>query len=344
MTFQLVTGGAGYFGEVIVRKLLERGEEVVIFDLNAPALEHPLLKAVQGDIRDLEALRSASRGAAHIFHNVAQVPLANDNDLFWSVNRDGTRNVLQAALDVGAEHVVYTSSSAVYGVPKRNPVTEDMPPDPGEEYGRAKYAGELLCQEFAQRGLRVSIIRPRTILGHGRLGIFQILFEWIFQGLNIPVMGRGDNIYQFIHADDLADVCIRARDAAHGGTFNVGAAQFGTMRETLEGVIRHAASRSKVRSLPKELAQFGMRLTAAVGLSPLSAYHALMYGESFFFDITKAQTELGFAPRYTQRDMFTESYDWYVAHRDAILAGRMSGSRHQSAVKQGILRLIPHMI
>jgi len=340
----LVTGGAGYFGEVIVGKLLDRGEDVVVFDLNVSPLAHPRLTQVRGDVRDLDVLRAAVQGVTAVYHNVAQVPLAKDKALFWSVNRDGTRNVLQAALEARAERLVYTSSSAVFGVPKSNPVTEATEPTPMEDYGRAKYAAELLCHEFEQGGLPVAIVRPRTILGHGRLGIFQILFEWIYRGLNVPVLGRGDNIYQFVHASDLADACILARDAPKGGTYNIGASGFGTMRETLEDVIRHAGTCSSVRSVPRRLAEFGMRVTNAVGLSPLAAYHVLMYGESLYFDIAKARAELTYAPKFTQHDMFAEGYDWYVAHRDDILSGRLSGSKHQSALKQGILRLIPYLI
>jgi nucleoside-diphosphate-sugar epimerase len=123
------------------------------------------------------------------------VPLAKDKALFWSVNRDGMETVLDAALEAGVAKLIYTSSSAVFGVPASNPVTEDTVPSPAEDYGRAKLDGERLCRDFAQRGLDVTIIRPRTILGSGRLGIFQILFEWIYQGDNIPILGKGDNLY-----------------------------------------------------------------------------------------------------------------------------------------------------
>ena len=82
-----------------------------------------------------------------------------------------------------------------------------------------------------RRGLDVSIIRPRTIMGHGRLGIFQILFEWIRTGYNVPVLGRGDNVYQFVHADDLADACILAAARPGVATYNCGTDRFGTMRE-----------------------------------------------------------------------------------------------------------------
>src|SRR4030095_10518627 len=118
--------------------------------------------------------------------------------------------------------VIYVSSSAVFGAPKSNPVTEETPPSPGEAYGRAKLEGETLCRYYANRGLDVTIIRPRTIMGHGRLGIFQILFEWIRGGYNIPVLGRGDNRYQFVHADDLADACLLSAERKGPSVYNCG--------------------------------------------------------------------------------------------------------------------------
>ena len=74
-----------------------------------------------------------------------------------------------------------------------------------ESYGRAKLEGERLFTKYIDQGLNVTIIRPRTILGHGRMGIFQILFEWINKGVNIPVLNDGANNYQFVHASDLAE-------------------------------------------------------------------------------------------------------------------------------------------
>ena len=175
---------------------------------------------------------------------------------------------------------VYTSSSAVFGVPLYNPVKASTTPYPREAYGKAKLAAEGLCHEYAEKGLSCSIIRPRTVLGTGRLGIFQILFEWIYQGHNIPVLGSGDNIYQFVHADDLANACIAAGNASIEGTFNIGTDSFGSMREVLEHLTKYAGTGSQVKSVPANLAKIGMNITSAIGLSPLGAYHSLMYGKA----------------------------------------------------------------
>ena len=146
----LVTGGSGYFGTVVVEQARARGDRVRVFDLNPPAPASTAEEAVdfvQGDVRDREALRVACDGVDVVLHNVAQVPLARDRELFYSVNVIGTANVLLAARDAGVGKVVHTSSSAVFGIPDVNPVTEATPGRPLESYGRAKLQSEMLCRD-----------------------------------------------------------------------------------------------------------------------------------------------------------------------------------------------------
>jgi nucleoside-diphosphate-sugar epimerase len=340
----LVTGGAGYFGEELVRQLVAGGAQVRIFDCNRPdALPTGHIEVVQGDIRDREAVRRACAGVTRIYHNVAQVPIAKNAALFWSVNRDGTRNLLEAARAAGVEKIVYTSSSAVFGIPAENPVTEETVPRPAEEYGRAKLEGEHICQEYVRKGLDVTIVRPRTIVSHGRLGIFQILFEWVSRGYNIPVLGRGDNRYQFVHAEDLADGCVRAALRPGAEIFNFGADRFGTLREALEALVAHARTGSRVRSLPMAPMEFAMSAASRLGLSPLGPYHALMYGRSLYFDVSKAKQTLGWQPRYSNSEMICEAYDWYCRHRDEVMR-RRNASAHRSPLNQGALAFLRYVL
>jgi len=303
----LVTGGSGYFGSLLVRRLLERGYAARVFDLNDAADRPPEVDFVRGDVRDPATVERACAGVDVVFHNVAQVPLAKDRELFESVNVGGTAVLLAAARAARVQKIVHTSSSAIFGAPRTNPVTEDTPPTPGEAYGAAKLAAEQLCRAEVARGLDVTIVRPRTIVGHGRLGIFQILFEWIRDGANVPVFGRGDNRYQFVHADDLAAACILAGERAGATVYNIGTDRFGTMRETLEALCRHAATGSRVRSVPMAPAVWAMRVTSALGLTPLGPYHALMYGRSLWFDVGKAMRELEWRPRWSNDEMLIRS-------------------------------------
>ena len=335
----LITGGAGYFGSVLADRARAEGHEVRIFDLNPPddrSTDH-----VIGDIRDLDALRAACDGVHAILHNVAQVPLAKDRDLFWSVNAVGTANVLLAARDAKVAKVVHTSSSAIFGIPDHNPVVEDTPPRPLEAYGKAKLEGELLCHDAVASGLDVSIVRPRTVLGHGRLGIMAILFEFVADGAPVFVLGSGDNKYQFVHADDLADACLRAARRPGAETYNIGCRDFGTMRETLQALVDHANTGSHVVSLPAKPAQVAMQALGQSSLVPFAPYHWLLFGESLWFDVSKAERELDWHPTHSNASAVIESYEWFRAHRESL--GGDGKSHHQSPAKLGLLKLVKRL-
>lgn len=338
----LVTGGSGYFGSILVDRALARGDQVRILDLNPPdPRPGAAVDAIIGDVRDVEVVRAASEGVDVVLHNVAQVPLAKDRELFWSVNVVGTANVLLAARDAGVSKVVSTSSSAIFGIPEHNPVVEDTPPHPLEAYGRAKLEAEVLCHQAAAAGLDVSIVRPRTILGHGRLGIMAILFEFVAEGAPVYVLDGGHNRYQFVHAEDLADACLLAGDRPGAATYNIGTTEFGTMRDTLQALVDHAGTGSRVRSLPSAPARIGMQVVSRLGQAPFAPYHWLLYGESLWFDTTKAREELGWVPTRSNASMVIESYEWFLDHRSEL--GADGKSHHQSPARLGLLKLLKRL-
>jgi nucleoside-diphosphate-sugar epimerase len=335
----LVTGGSGYFGCLLVEHLRCRGCQVRVLDLVDMEDRHPDVTFIQGDIRDESAVRKACRDVDVVHHNVAQVPLAKSRELFETVNVGGTRVLLDSCLAMNVKKVVHVSSSAVFGVPAKNPVQEWDTPRPQEPYGRAKLRAERVVEQYRSQGLDVTIVRPRTILGHGRLGIFQILFELVRRGKPIYVLGKGNNRYQFVHADDLAEACILAGEHKGSDLIHVGAESFDTMRNTLKALVEHAGTKSVIRSLPMGSATMGMRLTSFLRISPLGPYHALMYGREMFFDVSRAKKTLGWSSKYSNHEMICESYDDYVANRGSVL-GRSGASHHRSAVRAGVLNLL----
>ena len=338
MTVSLVTGGSGYFGSLLVHRLVAAGHTVRVLDLNDVDDRPAQVQLVQGDIRDPNVVAEAVDGVDVVFNNVAQVPLAKDEELLRTVNVDGTALLLAECRRAGVGKVVHTSSSAVFGVPRSNPVLPTTVPSPVEAYGHAKLAAEWACLDAIRNGLDVSIVRPRTILGHGRLGIFGILFEWVADGADIFVLGDGSNRYQFVHADDLADVCVLAGAKAGPEVFNAGTDRFGTMRETLESLCAHAATGSKVRSLPAGPAAFGMKAAAGMHLAPFAPYHWLMYSKSLWFDIEHVRDSLGWRPRFSNAEMLADSYDWFLANRATTAdEGR---SHHRTIAKQGALTVL----
>lgn len=338
MTRSLVTGGSGYFGSLLVRRLLAAGHDVRVLDLHDANDRPSGVEMVIGDVRERTSVAQAVEGVDLVFHNVAQVPLARDDELLRTVNVDGTQLLLAEARRAGVAKVVHTSSSAVFGVPRSNPVLPTTVPSPAEAYGHAKLAAEWACLEATAHGLDVSIVRPRTILGHGRLGIFGILFDWIADGVDVPVLGRGDNRYQFVHADDLAEVCLLAALRPGPMIVNAGTDRFGTMRESLESLCRHAGTGARVRSLPATATSIAMRAAASMRIAPFAPYHWIMYSKSMWFDIDHAREALGWQPRFSNDEMFAASYDWFVANR--AHTARDGVSHHRTTAKQGALRAV----
>ena len=183
----------------------------------------------------------------------------------------------------------------------------------------------------------------RTILGHGRLGIFGILFDWIADGADPIVLGDGTNRSQFVHADDLADVCLLA--GAHPGPsiFNAGTDRFGTMGEALAHLCRHAGTGAQVRRLPAGPAAAAMRASAVLRLTPFAPYHWLMYARSMWFDLEHVREQLGWTPRWSTDEMFAQSYDWFLAHRAEASAGVEGTSPHRRTARSGALGALKHL-
>ena len=335
----LVTGGSGFLGNLIARRLAERGERVKVLDIWEDPARPKDIEFIHCDITDREGVRQALRGVDVVHHNAALVPLTKSGDKFEAVNVGGSRIAAEEAARAGVRAFIHMSSSAIFGVPERCPITEETPLRPAEIYGRAKLAGEQAVREVcAQSKLPLIVIRPRTILGEGRLGIFQILFEWIREGRNVYVIGDGNGLFQFVHAHDLMDAYLLALDHGQPGVYNVGAAQFGSVRQALETLIAYAHSPSKVKSLPAGLTRWTLQSLDWLGLSPLAPWHYLTYHKPFHFDVAKLLA-MGWKPRYSNDEMFRESYDWFIAHYDRLAAAK-AGSAHRRPVKEGLLWLL----
>jgi nucleoside-diphosphate-sugar epimerase len=331
----LVTGGAGFFGGVLVPHLIAAGMEVVSVDREPHWYTDPALTAVKGDIRDTKLMGDLFR--EHRFDGVvhAAAVLAHgkvDRDDLWTSNVDGTRNVVSLAADNGVPRLVFVSSNCLWAENLGRPVTEDDTPNPIEIYGRSKWEGEKIVEEFRDR-LDAIMIRTPTIIDSGRLGLLAILFEFINENRKVWTVGGGTNRYQFVYAQDLAEACVLGLRTG-GGVYNVGSDDVPTLREVYEYVISMAGSKSKVASLPKRPAIAAMRLASALKLSPLGPYHYRMIAEDFVFDNTKIKRELAWKPSVTNGEMLYRAYQHYAENLQEILS-RTDVSAHRQPAKMG---------
>ena len=296
---------------------------------------------MRGDIRVERDARLLVAGADVVVHAAAALPIQSSREAIRSVNVEGTANVLAAALDAGVRRVVLISSTAVYGVPERHPIHEDDPLVGVGWYGESKIDAERLAAAFGRRGLDVVIVRPKTFVGPERLGVFEILFDWIREGRRIPILGDGANRYQLLAVEDLVDAVVRSFTAPVGGeALNVGAGSFGTVRDDLQALIDHAGSGSRLLPVPVRPAELSLRALERARLSPLAEWHYKTAHKDSFVSIEKARDLLGWEPRLSNADTLRATYDWYLAH---LAEMRGSGTTHRVPWNQqalGVLKRI----
>jgi nucleoside-diphosphate-sugar epimerase len=335
-----VSGGAGFLGLHLARRLLADGHEVRSLDLLP--LDEPGLgvQELRGDIRDEAACRELVEGARLLVHAAAALPIRGSRDEIRSVNVDGTVTLLAAAAEAGVKRVVLVSSTAVYGVPEKHPIEEDDPLVGVGHYGRSKIKAEEVCREFMRRGLDCVILRPKTFIGPERLGVFEILFDWIRDGRRIYVLGNGSNRYQLLAVGDLVEAIVLAarKRAAEGQTLNIGAKEFGTVRSDLQALIDHAGSSSRITPIPVRPAEATLRVLEAARLSPLVEWHYKTAHRDSFVDVSRAERVLGWRPRLSNAEALIETYDWYLANRGRTVNG--GGVTHRVAWDQRALGLL----
>lgn len=339
----LVTGGAGFLGINLIRHLRQAGCPVRSLDI-AP-FDYPernAVEVVEGDIRDRAAVDRAMAGVAVVVHCAAALPLYSP-DAIRSTEVEGTRALLQSALEHEVSRFIYISSTAVYGIPRHHPIREDDALHGVGPYGEAKIEAEALCRDYREKGLCVPILRPKTFVGPERLGVFALLYEWAFEGRGFPTLGSGNNRYQLLDVEDLCQaiyLCATRDRQEVNDTFNVGAKEFGTLREDFQAVLDHAGHGKRVVALPARTAIWALEVAEALRLSPLYRWVYETASTESFVSIERIEKRLGFVPKYSNREALIRNYDWYAAHREEY-RGRF-GVSHRTPWKHGVLRLAKH--
>ena len=336
----LITGGAGFLGINLTRYLLRQGHEVVSLDI-AP-FDYPdardKITVVRGDIRDRAAVDRAMAGVDIVVHTAAALPLYSKQDIF-TTDVIGTRTVLESAQAHDVDRVIHISSTAVYGIPDHHPLREDDRLIGVGPYGRAKIRAERVCEGFRAKGMCVPIIRPKSFIGHERLGVFALFYDWAKDGKGFPMLGSGKNRYQLLEVEDLCDAIYLAATgerAVVNDTFNIGAKDFTTMREDYQAVLDQAGFGKRIRSLPATPMILTLRLLEFLHLSPLYKWVYETASKDSFVSIEKAERVLDFKPKFSNKDALVRNYIWYVEHLSQF--EHSSGVSHRVPWKQGVLR------
>jgi nucleoside-diphosphate-sugar epimerase len=337
----LITGAAGFLGLHIARYFASKKATLYLLDV-APFAKHEYPKNatfIYGDVRDRNLANKITKEVDVVIHAAAALPLAKADQIL-DVNINGTDNYLYHSQKNGVQRFIYISSTAVYGVPKVHPLYEYFPMHGVGPYGISKIEAERRCAYYRERGLTVTIIRPKTFVGTYRLGVFEILFDWIKSGKKIPVIGSGLNYYQLLDVDDLVEalymVSVEKNIKKINDTFNIGTEKYRTVQEDLQELFDYAHSGSRIFPTPAGPIKAALFVFEKLHLSPLYEWVYATADKDSFVSVDKLKKATGWKARYSNSQALIKAYQWYEDNYDEIKS-RGSGTSHTVGWKQGIL-------
>lgn len=315
----IIIGGDGFVGQRLANDLLALGEQVVIADIrNSASAVYRNARFIRVDVTAPDTLTGIPLDADDVVYNLSAKMLSpivrrsERRDFFWPVNFDGTKNILAWMEARGARSLVHFTTDMIYGHAVSVPQTEDHPAAPLGEYGLSKLATEELCEQYRARGFRITIFRPRLIIGPGRLGILAKLFRLIDLNLPVPMIGSGRNPYQFISVHDCASAAQAAWQAGFPDeAYNLGSDNPPPVRALLGDLIRHAGSRSFLLPTPAWLVKRTLDALDAINLPLMDPEQYLIADEVCILDTSRARRDLGWTPRYHDSDMLIAAYSEY---------------------------------
>jgi nucleoside-diphosphate-sugar epimerase len=322
----LVTGATGHIGNVLVRKLLEKGEKVralIWRGEDTTAIEGLDVDFVEGDVLDPESLRAAFRGIWRVFHLAGLISIMPGAvDVLRRINVQGTRNVLRAAKDAAVDRFVYVSSiHAFQPVANGRQIDEDVPFDPTEtagEYGRTKAEASLEVRAAAEGGLNATIVCPTGVIGpydFRRSEMGSVILDAAL-GKTMPYV---DGSYDFVDVRDVADGMIRAEQMGRPRESYILSGQRISVRYVLETVRRATGKAFRRVRIPFGIAK------AAAAFSPY--YYRLKKSRPRFTPLSlevlrsnsdvshaKATRELGYNPRGLYESI-ADTARWFIENR-----------------------------
>ena len=221
----VVTGGAGFIGNNITKKLVERGDIVTVIDNMNTGKEKNLesvidkINFVKGDVLDTELLEGITKDVDGVFHQAALASVQDsfdEPDEYHNVNVNGTENILKLSKKYGFK-VVYASSSSVYGNPIRIPIKESDEKNPINPYAETKLKKEGLAIKYSKMGVRVIGLRYFNVFGKGQskeyAGVLKLFLERIRDKLPPKINGDGTQFRDFVHVSDVVNANLMSMDS-----------------------------------------------------------------------------------------------------------------------------------
>jgi nucleoside-diphosphate-sugar epimerase len=296
---------------------------------------------IKGDIRNINDVKKAMEGVDVVVHTAAALPLYKPEDIY-STDVQGTKNLLEVAYQNKVKRFIFISSTAVYDIADPSPIDENNQLNALEHYGKAKIMAEKISEEFRCKGMCIPIIRPKSFIGPERLGAFGFLYDWAKDGKNFPIIGTGKNRYQLLDVEDLCEsiyLCLVKDKAVVNNTFNIGAKEFTTMKEDFQAVLDEAGFGKKIVSLPIKFTTSVLKILEFFRFSPVHEWiYETAYRDSFV-SIEKAEKQLGFVPKYSNKDALIANYKWYLTNIDKIKQKKV-GISQSNLWKQKGLKLV----
>jgi len=320
----LVTGATGFTGGHLARRLAASGRPVraLVRDRNRAAdLARDGVSLVEGDLRDLDALDRATKGVETVFHIAAVYRQAGiPEETYRAINAIAVQQIVEAAARNGARRVVHCSTVGVHGDVEHPPANEEAPLKPGDVYQVTKLEGERLAREAGARlGMPVTIVRPTGIYGPGDRRLLKV-FRGVARG-RFPMLGSGKIYYHLTHIDDLVQGFRLCADhpAAVNRTYILAGAEVTTLNELVAQIAQVAGVAPPRLHLPVWPFRAAGAVCEAVcvplGIEPpIYRRRVDFYTKSRAFDITRARTEIGYAPSVGLRDGIVRTLAWYRQH------------------------------
>jgi nucleoside-diphosphate-sugar epimerase len=320
----LVTGGTGFTGKALVRRLLDDGHQVVALDYKEGIKTQELrdwgAEVVIGSVTDADAVEKCMAGVEVVHHLAAAFrELDVPNTYYDEVNVGGTRIVLEAAKRHGVRKFIYCSTCGVHGNVDNPPATESAPINAADYYQQTKYQAEPLVLQYHAEGLPSVILRPAAIYGPGDPERFYMIFKRVANG-SFPMFGSGKTFYHPLYVDSLVDAFILAQAPGRGdgNAYLIADAKYVTIEDLVRAVGRALKVDVKIRHLPIVPLIIAGHVCEKVCKPfrinpPIFPRRVDWFRQNRAFDISAARRDLGYDPQVDLDEGLRRTADWYRA-------------------------------